>query len=63
MSEEFGRRACREFNAAIKQCYIDEFLCLPTVADIKSIIFINHNTTLMKCLGPSIAHIPTGKIV
>ena len=38
MSEEFGRRTCKEFYAAIKQCYMDEFLCLPTAADIKSII-------------------------
>ena len=38
MSEEFGERECREFDAAIKQCYMDEFLCLPTTADIKSII-------------------------
>ena len=36
--EEFGRRACMEFDAAIKQCYMDEFLCLPTAADIKSIV-------------------------
>ena len=38
MSEVFGRRACREFDAAIKQCYMDGFLCHPTVADIKSIV-------------------------
>ena len=38
ISEEFGRRACKEIDAAIKQCYIDEFLCLPTAADIKSIV-------------------------
>ena len=38
MSEEFGRRACREFDSAIKQCYKDEFLCLPTASDIKSIV-------------------------
>ena len=38
ISEEFGRRACKEFDAAIKQCYMDEFLCLSTAADIKSII-------------------------
>ena len=33
MSEEFGRRACKELDATIKQCYSDEFLCLPTVID------------------------------
>ena len=38
MPEEFGRRACREFDEAIKQCYMDEFLRLPTAADIKSIV-------------------------
>ena len=38
MSQEFGRSACSEFNAAIKQCYMDEFLHLPTAAGIKSIV-------------------------
>ena len=38
MSEEFGKRALRELDAAIKQCYIDEFFCLPTVLDIKLIV-------------------------
>ena len=38
LSEEFGRRACREFDAAIKQCYMDEFLHLPSAADITSIV-------------------------
>ena len=38
MSEEFGRRACKEFDAAIKQCYMDEFLHIPTAADIKSVV-------------------------
>ena len=36
MSEEFGRRAWREFDAVIKQCYVDESLHLPTATDIKS---------------------------
>ena len=36
MSEEFGKKGYREFDAAIKQCYMDEFLRLPTAADIKS---------------------------
>ena len=38
MSEEFGRRACRKFDAAIKQCYMDEFLHLTTYADIRRIV-------------------------
>ena len=37
ISEEFGRMTCGKFDAAIKQCYMD-FLCLPTAADIKSIV-------------------------
>ena len=36
--KEFGQRACREFDAGIKQCCMDEFLCLPTAADIKLIV-------------------------
>ena len=38
MSEKLDKRACRAFDAAIKQCYMDEFLCLPTVTDIKLIV-------------------------
>ena len=37
MIEDLGRMACREFDAAIRQCYMDEFACHPTDADIKSI--------------------------
>ena len=63
MSEEFGRSACREFYATIKQCYMDEFLCLPTAADIKSIVKLHksqHNFDGM--FGPlDCTH--TGKIV
>ena len=38
MPEEFGRRAHRKFDAANKHCCMDQFLHLPTAADIKSIV-------------------------
>ena len=38
ISEELGKRACRKFDVPIKQCSICEFLHLPTMADIKSIV-------------------------
>ena len=38
MTEEFQRRACMVFDAAIKQCYVDVFLCLPTATDIELIV-------------------------
>ena len=43
MCEEFSRRACREFDATIKQCCMDELLCLPTAADIKLLVEL-HNS-------------------
>ena len=41
MSEEFGRRACKELDAARKQCYMDRFLYLPSATDIKSIVMLH----------------------
>ena len=38
MSEVFGRMTCRDFYAGIKQCYTDEFPCLPTAMDKKLIV-------------------------
>ena len=64
MSKYFGRRACREFDTAIKQCFMDEFLCIPTTADIKTTVKLHKSQhTLMECLGPLIAPILTGKTV
>ena len=38
--EEFGKRACRKFNATIIQCYMDKFLHLSMTADIKSMAML-----------------------
>ena len=58
------RRACRKFGVAMEQCYMDEFLCLLTAADMKSIVKLHkHNVNLMKCLGCLIAHKLTGENV
>ena len=63
MSEEFGWRACREFDAAIKQCWMNLCTSLLSQTSNQLLSFTNHNITLMEYLGPLIAPILTGKIV
>ena len=38
MSREYARECCRQFDMAIKRIYAQEYLRLPSVADVKSIV-------------------------
>jgi hypothetical protein len=57
MSKQYPRECCKQFDVAIKTIYHKEYLCLPTMHDLKSILkstrqFIRWMDSLVALIAP-----------